>query len=189
MRAHESLWLRAFLEVAVTYGWRKRSILKMRVANVDFISNRMRQEASTTKAGQANEVKMTPSVRTLLTALCQGKDSDRFIFSRDEEGYRPIVDFRLAWDRATKAAGVPELLVHDLCRTASRRMRDAGIVQTERMKIMGRKTDSIDRRYDIVDQRDKDAAIDRLVQHSECKRMDVENNDTQIDTQSRIGAA
>ena len=50
-----------------------------------------------------------------------------------------------------KRAGVPNLLFHDLRRSATRNMRKAGIDQSVRMKISGHRTDSMERRYDIMD--------------------------------------
>lgn len=62
-----------------------------------------------------------------------------------------IVDFRASWTAAVKRAEHEELLFHDLRRSATRNMRKAGIDKDLRMKISGQKTDSMERRYNIVD--------------------------------------
>jgi integrase len=62
-----------------------------------------------------------------------------------------VKDIRGSWRIACIAAGVPELNFHDLRRTAVRNMRRAGVPQVIGMKISGHKTDSMERRYNIVD--------------------------------------
>jgi integrase len=71
-----------------------------------------------------------------------------FVFNQDGE---PIKRFRREWTDACKAAGVPDLKFHDLRRTAVRNMRRAGVPQVVRMRITGHRTDSMERRYNIVD--------------------------------------
>jgi hypothetical protein len=48
------------------------------------------------------------------------------------------------------AAGYPDLLFHDLRRSAVRNMRKAGMDQKMRMQISGHKTDSMEKRYNIL---------------------------------------
>jgi integrase len=88
-------------------------------------------------------------------AIAIGHGENSPVFLNDD---RPIKEFRGAWKTACKKVGVPELKFHDLRRTAVRNMRKAGIPQVVRMKISGHRTDSMERRYNIVDTDDLDNA-------------------------------
>ena len=91
-------------------------------------------------------------MRELLLGAERKRDADwpdsPWVFNRSG---RQIKDFRGASDEACKKASGPELNFHDLRRTAVRNMRRAGVPQVIRMKISGHKTDSMERRYNIVD--------------------------------------
>ena len=75
---------------------------------------------------------------------------------------QPIKNFRRSWQNACAAAGVPELKFHDLRRTAVRNMRRAGVPQVVRMRIIGHRTDSMERRYNVVDVDDLKSAKELL---------------------------
>lgn len=60
---------------------------------------------------------------------------------------KQIGEFRKSWATACALAEVPELLFHDLRRTAGRRLEDAGIPRSVAMRITGHKTESMDLRY------------------------------------------
>jgi integrase len=77
-------------------------------------------------------------------------------------GNEPVFDatnFRKEWIKATKAAKLPEIVPHDLRRSAVRNMRKVGVSESVAMKISGHKTRAIFLRYDIVDNSDIHAAM------------------------------
>lgn len=81
------------------------------------------------------------------------------VFNRSGQVFK---EFRTAWKNACKAAEVPDLKFHDLRRTAVRNMRRAGVSQVVRMRITGHRTDSMERRYNIVDVDDIKSAKDLM---------------------------
>jgi Phage integrase family len=82
-----------------------------------------------------------------------------FIFHRDGN---QIADFTKAWRTATSEAGCTGKLFHDLRRSAARNMVLKGIPQATAMKITGHLTDSMFRRYAILEGDDIAAALEKL---------------------------
>jgi integrase len=58
--------------------------------------------------------------------------------------------------------GLPGLLVHDLRRSAVRRMEQAGVPRSVAMKLTGHRTESVYRRYAITSDADLRDAAKRL---------------------------
>jgi len=103
---------------------------------------------SQTKSGRPRIAPLNDELLGMLKKLFQ-KDGPVF----------DTTNLRKEWDHATKAAGLPELLLHDLRRSAVRNMRRAGVSESVAMKISGHKTANVFRRYDIVDSSDVHAAM------------------------------
>jgi integrase len=148
--AAEGLWLRSMFEVAQTFAWRKGELQTLRVGQLDFIAKTIRLYDSKNHSGRV--AVMTRTVLELLTACCAGKGPDDFVFTRPNG--KPVREFRKNWKRVTETAKCPGLRFHDLCRTGMRNMRRLGFSEGVCMKVAGRKTASIFRRYDIVDESD-----------------------------------
>ena len=134
-------------------GIRKGELLTIRWGQVDFESGSMALETGETKNGEGRSVPIVPGdMEDLLRGAKQERDANwptsPWVFNRQGE---PIKDFRRTWEKACETAGVPNLNFHDLRRTAVRNMRRAGVPQVIRMQISGHKTDSMERRYSIVD--------------------------------------
>jgi integrase len=72
-------------------------------------------------------------------------------WTRARGGGAPIKTFRRSWLSACKAAGVAGRIPHDFRRTAVRSLERAGVPRSSAMAMVGHKTESIYRRYAIVD--------------------------------------
>jgi integrase len=153
-------WLRAYLALGYNFGWRKSELLGLQVSQVDLKARSIRLLPGTTKNDKGRVVKMTDRVHDLLSVCVKDKQPSDAVFTWEDRS--PVKDFRGTWDALTKAAGVPDLLVHDLRRSAVRRMIRRGVSKVVSKKISGHVTDSIFDRYDITDETDLDDAAKKL---------------------------
>src|SRR5213593_1651158 len=74
-------------------------------------------------------------------------------------------DFRKAWQRGAKAAGVGRLLFHDLRRSAARNAIRSGVPEQVVMELGGWRTRSVLARYNVTSERDLADALDRITRY------------------------
>jgi len=167
--AHLPEYLRDFSRFGFVTGWRKGSIASLRWADVGDDVVYLRAENSKTR--KAETLPLEGELRDIIerrraAQTIEDKDGNQrfaeFVFH--SKGV-PIGDFRKAWATACKKAGVPNRLFHDLRRTASRNLIAAGVPQAVAMKITGHRTDSMFRRYAIVDEAQKREALAKTQQY------------------------
>jgi integrase len=127
---------------------RKSALLKLKWEQVDVKAGLIYLQRKRSEKHIPQAVPIYGDMRAFLEM--QPRTSE-YIFARGSE---PIKDFRRSWKNACKAAGVPNLLFHDLRRTAARNLRRAGIPESVAMKITGHKTRTMFERYNIVDEED-----------------------------------
>lgn len=156
--AHE---LKALFVCGYVAGMRKGELLQVQWSMVDLKGGFIHLPLAITKTREGRSVPiLSGDMSYFLVAAKQERDeqwpNSPWVFNR---GGEQIKDFRGGWEKACKEAGVPDLNFHDLRRTAVRNMRRDGVPQVIRMKISGHKTDSMERRYNIVD--DADLAVAR----------------------------
>jgi integrase len=124
----------------------------------------VRLDPHTTKNGEARSFPFTTDIEKVLKdqlaiheALKKAGKVIPYVFHRDGER---IKYFRAAWENACKDAGCPNALVHDMRRSAVRTFERAGVPRSSAMSMVGHKTESIYRRYAIVDEAmQREAAI------------------------------
>ena len=110
---------------------------------------------------------LTPMLRDVLTSQLERTRALEvstgrvipWLFHRDG---KPIRDFYDAWHKACKAAGMPGRIPHDFRRTAVRNLERAGVPRSAAMQLTGHITESVYRRYAIVDEAMLNEGVEKL---------------------------
>ncbi|MGO8810988.1 MAG: tyrosine-type recombinase/integrase [Candidatus Sulfotelmatobacter sp.] len=148
--AIEEPGLRGLVLTAFRLGFRKSELQNLLC--LQLADGWLRLFAGATKNGKARAVKLPSDVNEALTACAKGKALDDFLFTWPDGS--AIKDFRGAWAKATKAAGVPKLIFHDLRRSAVRRIRRKGVPTSTGMLITGHLTRLVFDEYDAANAED-----------------------------------
>jgi integrase len=170
--------LAAVTRAAAITGRRKSELRSRQWPHVDFAADWIRLEPEETKNRDGRQFPLVPELRTLLEAQrarVEGiqKKTKRivpWVFCRDDGA--SVGDFKKAWATACIKAGffrvvpvgepkegepqktrkVPTKIFHDTRRSAVRGLERAGVPRSAAMKMTGHKTESVYRRYAIVDE-------------------------------------
>lgn len=135
-------------------GWRRDEVRLLQWSAVDFECGTVHLESARSKSGKPRVFPFgaAPELRSLLETRLASRDG-LYVFHRDGQPLG-VGAIRSAWARATKRAGVPGRLVHDLRRSAARDFRRAGVSESVVMKLCGWETRSMFERYNIVSEDD-----------------------------------
>jgi len=162
--------LQPIFETAYLSGWRVKSeLLTRQWAHVDFAGGWLRLEPGETKSGDGRMFPLTPSLRAVLERQRErteavAKATGRIVPWLFHRGGRPIKNYRRAWVTACLAAGFARVvseqprkvqllrIPHDFRRTAVRNLERAGVPRSAAMAMVGHTTESVYRRYAIVDE-------------------------------------
>ena len=127
-------------------GMRKSALLRLKWAQVDFAAGLIYLQR---KRSEKHIPQAVPIYGDMADFLARQPRDSEYLFAR---GAEQIKDFRAGWKLACVKAGIPDLLFHDLRRTAARNLRRAGIPESVVTKITGHKTRAMFERYNIVDE-------------------------------------
>ena len=152
-------------------GWRVRSeVLPLTWAQVDEEAKSVRLDPGTTKnaEGRTFPYGVLPELVAVLAAQARVRDAFKrqnklvpWVFP-DANGAALPVYYSEVWRDACRRAGTPGKIPHDLRRTAVRNLVRAGVAERTAMMLTGHKTRSVFDRYDIVNEADLSAAVERL---------------------------
>jgi integrase len=194
---HLPHYLRDFCRFGFLTGWRKGSIASLRWSDVGEDVIYLRAENSKTRKAETIPLegelaKIIERCRTAAVYQTNNRETRfaEYVFHSNGE---PVGDFRKAWATACVAAGLGKMvcpkchaegpdrtcercgiatryrgkIFHDFRRTASRNMIAAGVPQAVAMKITGHRTDSMFRRYAIVNEEQKRKALAKTQKYLE----------------------
>jgi integrase len=148
---------RHLVEFLYLTGWRSSEAFSLCWSDIDWVQQSVLLRNSKNREPRIFAFKYHPELERVLRR--QRADVSRWELEHSSvcpsvfhwRG-RPIRKLRRSWATACRRAGMPGRFLHDFRRTAVRNLIRAGVQQAIAMKITGHKTDSIFRRYLIVDQ-------------------------------------
>jgi integrase len=150
---------RDLVEFLRATGWRREEGRLLQWTMVDREGETIRLEQARSKSGRSRVFPFgrSPALKKLFDARWEQRDG-LYVFHIDGQPIG-VQALRRAWERATKRAGVPGRLIHDLRRTAARDFRRAGVSEGEIMRLCGWETRTMFDRYNIIDEADLAAAV------------------------------
>jgi integrase len=142
-------------------GLRKRELLRARWVDIDFTANIWR--IPETKAGRVHYLPISERVIAVLSALPRVEDNPHVIPGL--RAGRPLDDLKKPWQRIRERAGLPDVRIHDLRRTAGSHMAQQGVPLHLIARILNHKDPSTTAIYAHFQQRHESEALSRYADH------------------------
>lgn len=171
---HLPVYLRPVMTAAFLMGWRTQSeLLPLQWKHVDFKSGVITLPTGSTKNGEGRTYPFGqfPELVALFQAQWKAREELQrargivipWVFFRvTKTKVCPIKSYTTSWNNARIKAGLPDRWVHDFRRCGARSLRQAGVEESVAMSLLGQKTPSMYRRYDIVDLKDLSVGVEKL---------------------------
>jgi len=179
---HLPAHLKTFIEFLYYSGWRKGAAKNLEWAQVDLEGRTVRLKIEDSKNAEPWLLPLDGRLWDIIKERHKERRLDiKLVFHNKGRG---IGDVRKAWHSACISAGLGRfekitegkrmgkeiwvgLLIHDFRRCAARNLSRAGVPEVVAMKITGHKTNSMYRRYRIVDEDELREAQQRMQSHLE----------------------
>ena len=149
------LWLRRIVIMARGTGMRQGEILKLQWTDVDLKTGFVRLKASMTKTDEARSVRLLPEVITMLREIPPALHTQQVFLSATNKPIPYWTTYvQKTWKQSLEKAGIEGACFHDLRHDFVTRAMRSGNASHVVMKQVGHKTDSMLRRYQLIDERD-----------------------------------
>jgi integrase len=157
-QATDDPYLRALFRFILATGCRRSEALNLKWADVSLDGKRAAATFRDTKTADSHTVPLSTEAVAMLRTLPRIADNPHVFPGRGEGA--PLVGIDKAWDRARKAAGVPNLRIHDLRRSVGSWLGDAGFSSKQIGTVLGHRTDITSRVYMALGDTTKRQAVD-----------------------------
>ena len=149
------VWLRHIVMMAYWTGMRQNEIIQLEWNHIDFKEGFIRLKASQTKTDESRLVRLSPPVLEMLREIPRKLHIRKVFLSKTEKRIPRWGSYqRKAWSKALEQAGIENAVFHDLRHDfVTKSMREGNPAYLV-MKQVGHKTDSMLRRYQLIDERD-----------------------------------
>ena len=149
------LWLRRIVIMAHGTGMRQVEILKLKWSDVDLKTGFVRLKAVITKTDVARSVRLLHEVVTMLSDIPRVVHTQQVFLSVNSQPISYWTTYvQKVWKRSLEKAGIKGACFHDLRHDFVTRAMRGGNAAHIVMKQVGHKTDSMLRRYQLIDERD-----------------------------------
>jgi integrase len=166
---HEAAYrhLKPILVLAYDCGMRKQEILRLKWRQIDLDDGIISLGVEDTKTNQARKVFLTDRALAELKLVYDGpRHISGYVFVNSSTG-RPFRDVKRPFETACINAGIGfgmknGVVFHDLRRSFVTRARKMGIPESVVMEMSGHRSQSVFKRYNIVDGSDVRSAVNRM---------------------------
>ena len=155
-------WAADALAFGYHTGWRRNEILYLEWSEVDLAGGMIHLSPKRSKNRQGRDWPILGPIKSALEKR-QGARVLGLPWVFHKDGSK-IVSGTWAryWQMAREETGREGLMFHDCRRTMARNFDIAGVRRATAMKLMGHKSESMYRRYNIVNQRDLEDGVGKL---------------------------
>jgi integrase len=150
---------RDVVEFLYSCAWRTGEACKLEWSKVDTNDWVVRLPRKNSKNKKPRTLVLVGALKEIIMRRLEKRLLDcPFVFHR---GGKPIKSFRRAFTTACDNAELEGIVPHDMRRSGVRNLRRAGNDEHDCMEISGHKTRAVFDRYDIIDEDDQRAALER----------------------------
>lgn len=159
----ESEDVRDIVSFLYNSAWRSGEAKKLEWSKVDLTDWVIRLSRKNEKTKQPRTLALVGELREIIERrLAKRTPECPYVFHRDG---KPIKSFRRAFKEAFKKAGLEGVTPHDMRRSAIRNFTKAGVGESEGMGISGHRTNSVYKRYNIIDEAMQRQTLQRVHEH------------------------